>query len=64
MANGLDPDKDWHFVSPYLGPNCLQRISADEKLPLAKKKDKHTYTFSLSQRHKMSYCDRSFSEAV
>ena len=31
MSNSLDPDKDYHSVSPDLGPNCLQRLSADNK---------------------------------
>ena len=31
MSNGLDPDKDRHFVGPDLGPNCLQRLLADDK---------------------------------
>ena len=31
MSNGLDPDQKCHFVSPDLGPNCLQRLSADDK---------------------------------
>ena len=26
----LDPDQAQHFVKPYLGPNCLQRLSADD----------------------------------
>ena len=25
VSNSLDPDQDCHFVSPDLGPNCLQR---------------------------------------
>ena len=25
----LDPDQTQHFVGPDLGPNCLQRLSAD-----------------------------------
>ena len=29
--NGLDPDQDRRFVGPDLGPNCLQRLSADDK---------------------------------
>ena len=29
MSNSLDPDQARHFVGPYLGPNCLQRLSAD-----------------------------------
>ena len=31
MSNGLDPDQDRLSVSPDLGPNCLQRLSADGK---------------------------------
>ena len=29
MSNSLDPDQDRHFVGPDLGPNCLQKLSAD-----------------------------------
>ena len=28
--NSLDPDQAWHFVRPDLGPNCSQRLSADD----------------------------------
>ena len=31
VSNGLDPDQDLHSVSPDLGPNCLQRFTADDK---------------------------------
>ena len=31
MSNSLDPDQDLHSVSPDLGPNCLERLSADDK---------------------------------
>ena len=31
MSNGLDPVQDRHSVDPDLGPNCLQRLSADDK---------------------------------
>ena len=27
----LDPDQDRHSVGPDLDPNCLQRLSADDK---------------------------------
>ena len=39
MSNGLDPDQDQHLVSPDLGPNCLQRLSADKEIkwPLARR---------------------------
>ena len=30
-SNSLDPDKAGLFVGPYLGPSCLQRLSADDK---------------------------------
>ena len=30
-SNGLDPDQDRHSVGPDLVPNCLQRLSADDK---------------------------------
>ena len=29
MSNSLDSDQVRHFVGPDLGPNCLQRLSAD-----------------------------------
>ena len=29
MSNSLDPDQDRYSVCPDLGPNCLQRLSAD-----------------------------------
>ena len=29
MSNGLDPDEARRFVGPDQGPNCLQRLSAD-----------------------------------
>ena len=31
-VNSLDPDQNQHFVGPDLGPNCLQRLSADNKV--------------------------------
>ena len=30
VSNSLDPDQVQHFVGPNLGPNCLQRLSADD----------------------------------
>ena len=30
MSNSLDPDQVRRFVGPDLGPNCLQRLSADD----------------------------------
>ena len=37
LSNGLDPDQDCHVISPDLGPNCLQRLSADDLWLLARK---------------------------
>ena len=31
VSNSLDPDQDRHKVGPDLGPNYLQRLSADNK---------------------------------
>ena len=30
MSNNLDPDQARPFVGPDLGPNCLQKLSADD----------------------------------
>ena len=30
VSTSLDPDQAWHFVRPYLSPNCLERLSADD----------------------------------
>ena len=30
VSNSLGPDPAGHFVGPDLGPNCLQRLSADD----------------------------------
>ena len=30
VSNSLNPDQAQHFVGPDLGPNCLQRLSADD----------------------------------
>ena len=37
ILSGLNSDQDRHTVGPDLGPNCLQRWSADDKSPLATK---------------------------
>ena len=31
VSNGLNQDQDRQNVDPDLGPNCLQRLSADDK---------------------------------
>ena len=32
VSNSLDPDQARHSVGPDLGSNCLQRLSADDKI--------------------------------
>ena len=31
VSNGFDPDQNQCSVGPDLGPNCFQRLSADDK---------------------------------
>ena len=42
VSNSLDPDQVQRFVVPDLGPNCLQRLSADDKSPLSGERVKKT----------------------
>ena len=30
MSNRLDPDQVRRFVGPYMGPNCLPKLTADD----------------------------------
>ena len=32
VSNSLDPDQNRHSIRPDLGLNCLQRLSADDKI--------------------------------
>ena len=41
VSNNLDPDQDRKNVGPDLGPNCLQRLSADEQRSLLAWKELH-----------------------
>ena len=38
MSNSLDPDQARHSVRSDLGPNCLLRFSADNKIAASKEK--------------------------
>ena len=33
VSHGLNPDQDQCSVDPDLDPNCMQRLSADDKSP-------------------------------
>ena len=41
VSNSLDPDQAQHFVEPHLGPNCLQKLSADDTSSLVGKELMH-----------------------
>ena len=43
VSNGLDPSQARNYVRPDLGPNCLQRLSADEKKVAAGKHRVNTW---------------------
>ena len=47
--NNLDPDQDQYFVGPDLGPNFLQRLSADDKSPLSTSSDQESNTMYTDQ---------------
>ena len=34
VSNSLDPDQTRHLVGPNLGPNCLERSAANNKIPM------------------------------
>ena len=38
VSNSLDPDQDRYSVRTELGPNCLQRLSANEKVAACKER--------------------------
>ena len=54
VSKGLDPDQDRHSVGPDLGPNCLQRILANDKgiepLPTLQQKRCIIYNVGLKLR--------------
>ena len=41
VSNGLEPDQDGCSVGPDLDPNCLQRLSADNKVATSMEKVKY-----------------------
>ena len=46
MSNDLDPDQDRRSVGPDLGPNCLQKLSADCKITSSKERQYGVYKAS------------------
>ena len=41
VSYSMDPDQNGHFVHPYLGPNCLQRLSARKQVTACKERITH-----------------------
>ena len=52
MSNGLNPDQDRNSTQ---GPNCLQRLSADDKLSLGRK------DFNFQRKHIFMYIIKKIS---
>ena len=48
VSKCLHPDQDRHSVGPDLGPNCLQRLSADDKSLLTRKELKKQQNVKMS----------------
>ena len=53
MSNSLDPDQVRRSVGTDLGPNCLQRLSADDKRQAILKKNSMYY--NNEPVHEISY---------
>ena len=47
MSSILDPDQARQFVGPDLGPNCLQRLSADDTASRQKVKQYFLFNHQL-----------------
>ena len=55
MSYRLDPDQDQHSVGPDLSANCLQWLSAENKLPLARKELKTLPYYYLALYENLIY---------
>ena len=56
MATTSDSDQDRHVVGPYLGPNYLQRLSADDKFAASR--------LRVNDRNVLSMAVLLFNEAL
>ena len=65
MSNNLDPDQDRHSIGLDLGPNCLQRLLADDKSHhwQAKSDTKGTIQGKLNVKSDMKLCVCFFAKA-
>ena len=64
MSNSLDPDQD---RNSNLGPNCLQRLSADDKLSLTRKEfnfqRKHIFMHIIKKKSNVSCQQISYQKS-
>ena len=47
VSNSLDQGQEGHSVGPQLGPNCLQRLSADAKIISSKERVQQSSNFPV-----------------
>ena len=47
VSNSLDPDQARHFVGPILGPNCLQRLTANDIISCSGPEEKLGHKFMI-----------------
>ena len=52
VSNGLDTDKDRHSVIPALGPNCIQRLTAEDKVASSRHRVNEVVEAKLFTVHK------------
>ena len=50
VSNSLDLDQAQHFVGPDLGPNCLQRLSAEDTSRQRVKEERHLSATSVYKK--------------
>ena len=57
MSGSLDLDQAQHFVRPDLGPNCLQRLSADDT-SRQRSKGGHQIPSNINGESKKRFCHK------
>ena len=54
MSKSLDPDQAQHFIGPELGPNCLQKLTADDIFYSSGDSPLHRHSRSFESRRKQA----------
>ena len=62
VPNSIDSDQDRHPVSPDLGPNCLQSLSADDKIHRYTIENHFYHSLAYAMSTKFSYADLCLSQ--